>query len=128
MILDLVDRGTSSPYDASKSTSWNSEPREVVGLLLVFQCLHNSEIIFNPLGDDPRLYLEKFSLSIGHTFLPTFDKNLIGLQLLAGPALVVRRVAGERDFNAVPFLHADGIFSVLSNQGRMELNRDLEDF
>ena len=128
LILNLVDRGTSSPYDASKSTSWNSEFQKVVSLLLVFQCLYNNEIIPNPLGDISRLYLKKFSLSISHTFLPTFDKNLIGLQLLTASALVVRRVAGERDFNAIPLLHADGIFSVLSNQGSMELNRDFEDF
>lgn len=111
IVLDLVDARTTFTENTRDSTSRDGEFENVVGLLFKFQSL------------------EKFGFSTSYTLLATLDEDFIGLEGLTSPVLAIfRGPPGECDLDTVFFLEANGIFTILANQGSMELGGYFEGF
>jgi hypothetical protein len=73
------------------------------------------------------IYIKQFCFGCCDTLLATLDEDLVWFELLADLALTaVRRLSRECDLDRIFFLEADDISTVLTNQRRMVLVRDLQ--
>lgn len=111
VVLDLVDARAAFTENTRNGTRRDGEFENVVGLLFKLQSL------------------EEFGFSSSYTLLATLDEDFIRLKGFTSPAFAVfRGPPGECDLDPVFFLQANGIFTILANQGSMKLSGDFESF
>jgi len=66
---------------------------------------------------------------LGHTLSSTFDEDFIGLELFSSLAFTaLTRMTGERDLYPVLLLQTNSVLAAGTDERRMVLSRDLEDF
>jgi len=108
VVLDLVDTGAAFTEDTCNSTSWNSEFENFVGLLFKLEGL------------------EQFGFGTSYTLLATLDEDFVRLKGFTGLFAVFPGSPRKCDLDLVFLLEANDIFTVLANQGSMELGGDFE--